>query len=280
MRYHFDLRTSLATLIGAALFVTAALLGGGCASKEQAKVDSPWAIEIRRAHNALASTNRDEADRFFLAALQLAQEEHDQRHLSATLGGLALLRYSQGRLPEAEAFCSRQIDIDRDLMRTNKVAFAEELARFAELEETLKKYTKAEQLYGQAQELTVSVRGTSSPMAGVYLAKRAHLYVLLGKKEQAEQFYKRSLNFLDDSQFDLSFEDNLLDKQHRIVDELARIRAEYAQFCEQEGRLQEAARILERAISSLETIHGKGCPQATPMFESLDRIQKQLKTEK
>jgi hypothetical protein len=271
-----ELRAGRAVLNCLALICAAsAFLWTGCASEKQ-KPESPWDIEMKHAQDALGRNDRAEANRFLLASLRLAEEEKDDQHLSASLGNLALLRYSEAKYPEAEQFCSRQLEIDRERLGTNNMTLADELARFAELEEMLKKYARAEDLYSQAQQVVVDIRGPSTPLAGIYLAKRAHLLSLQGKKTQAQQFYKRAVNFLDDSQFDLSLENNLLGKQRHIVDELARIRSEYAEFCEQDGRLEEAALVLERAIHSLELIHGKGCAQATEMFESLDRIQKQL----
>ncbi len=252
------------------------LLWAGCASDASKKTaDKVWNSAMQSAQEALTRSDREEAERFFLAAIHRAEQTGDNQHLSASLGSFALLRYSQGKYPEVEQLCSRQIAVDEKRLGTNSMVFADELVRFAELEEMLKKYERAEELYRRAQEVTVAKRGSSSPLAGVYLAKRAHLYMLQGRKKEAQIFYGRSLNFLDDAQFNLSFEDDILSKRRHLIEEIAKIQNEYALICEQEGRIEQAEDILNRAIASLEAIHGQGCPQAASMFESLARVQKQ-----
>jgi len=252
------------------------LLWGGCSSDTPKKTpDKVWSSAMQNAQDALTRSDRHEAERFFLSAIQRAEQTGDDQHLSASLGGFALLRYSQGKYTEAEQLCARQITVDEKRLGTNSMVFADELARFAELEEMLKKYERAEELYRQAQAVTVANRGSSSPLAGIYLAKRAHLYMLQGKKNEARLFYNRSLNFLDDAQFNLSFEDDILAKRRRLIEEIAKIQNEYALICEQEGRIEQAEDLFNRAIASLESIHGQGCAQAAPLFENLARVQKQ-----
>lgn len=272
--HHTNVAGNPAKWLAGICSLTILLLIAGCASEKAP--EQHWSKDIKRAQEALDRNDRNEAERIYLAAIRESEQSGDDEELSVAIGRLSLLRYSQGNFTEVENLCARQIAIDEKRVGTNQMVLVDEYVRYAELEEKLKKYDRAEELYRQAQQVVVNVRGSSSPLAGVYLGRRAHLYLLQGKKSEAQLFYSRSLNFLDDAQFNLSFEEDLLAKRRRLVEETARIRGEFAALCEQDGHLEQAEDQLNRAIAGLESLHGKGCPQATSLFESLTRVQQAL----
>ncbi len=210
----------------------------------------------------------------FVAALGEAEKfgVQDPR-LSSTLGKLADAHFALRKYPQTEAVCRRQIAIDMGRLGSTNVAVAFELIKLAQAEESLKKYPDAERHFLRAQEIVAKTRGASSPLIGIYLSKRANLLLLQGKQDEAEALYARALNFVEDTQFDLSFVEGASGEQNFLIGETVRIRNEYAALCEQRGKLVDAEKLLARAVTSLEQLSNTNSVQLPPVLNNLARIQ-------
>lgn len=270
---HFFLR-----MTGAALLCATALLLAGCHTSKKPS-DPVWDKAIQAGRDAQAKGDRPGAETAFRSAAARAEQTGSREELSASLGALAELAYSQGKLAESAELCRRQIDVDAALLSTNEMPLAQEYSRLGELELRLTNYARALDAFEHAQSITADQSGAHSPLIGFYMARRARTYALQHKNDMAEYYFSRSLVFLEDARNELNFDDHAVGQRRPLADQIAQIRGDFAQYYEELGQLTQAEDCLSRAIVVLESEYGKGCSQTAPLIESLLRVRAKLPKE-
>ncbi len=188
----------------------------------------------RRALSHYAGREYGQAEAAFIRTLALRENKYGPNHytLTGTLEHLGDLYRRQGRFGEAEAAYQRRIGIELRLgARTNSVALA--LRSLASLHQLRGRYADAEQLYRAALIITEENWGATSTGAALASLDLAGVYEAAGQFAAAEPLYLRAAR--------------IYDNVNASPEKLKEIYGKVAAFYKKQGRLEEAARIAERA---------------------------------
>lgn len=250
------------------LLLTVALLAG-CVTSGRTKA---WDADIQRGDDAMGRHDFKTARDAYSAAVDKAGhfKSKDPR-LAQSLSKLASVSFADRQYLDAKTLCERVIALEEKRLGGTNVSMADNYVRLAEVDETMKLYQEADRLYQKASELVESDSGVSTPVIGVYMARRAHLYSNMEQYELAYSLYDRAIKFIEDAQFNLSFSQQLADERSMFLLESARARNEFGLLCLKLGRCAEAEKLFVRAIDTLEAKFSKSSPVLAPVTLNLGR---------
>jgi len=198
----------------------------------------PLATTLNNLGEVLRSNGQiDDSLPFFKEALELRQrilpEAHP--HVAQSLTNLAYVHLLQHRLDQAQALFDKSLQIRRQVLSKDHPHIASTLSCLTRIAWHQKKFAEAHQYIQEAIDILSQVYGTDHPQYACALIKCARVLVDDGHKAQAELQLLKAKQSLEKS----------VGSNHRFYGELLHALGEFRQ---NEGKLQEAFPMLERAL--------------------------------
>lgn len=198
--------------------------------------------------NALGQYQYEEAEQYFLQAREIWEQTLGPDHLdlALTLNGLGSIDIWRGRYEQAEATLQRAVTIIEQSAGPEYYALAHPLSNRAKIYHHRGNDEQAEALLLRGLDiLKQSVGPESIQMTGL-LDQLAQLYVLQGKYQQAEETYRQA--------------HAIWQQRDEQPTAFAESLADFARFCEEQERFDEAFVSYQQSLALQERLLGADHP--------------------
>jgi tetratricopeptide (TPR) repeat protein len=218
------------------------------------------AVSVNNLASVLGKLGRNaEAEEMFRRSLVIAETAHGPVHPSVAraLNNLYGSLRAQDRGEEAEAYLARAIEVwDQCLPESRELAVS--LSNLAVLQRARGEVEEAESTLLRVLGVTQRLVGPDHPDLATPLNNLADLYVADGRDQQAEELFLRAVRLRDQAGY-------------RPAPEML---SNLAVIARRQGRLDEAAGWMERAIGEVEADLGPGNLRLVPLLWQMAGIQR------
>lgn len=251
------------------LFFTASALGLLALASVSKSQDVVWQQAYDSAKRAFAEHRYSDADKAYQTALVQAENfEPGDPRLSATLFGLGVDYYIEGRYEEAEPLLLRVVEL-READATPDTDLVKALSQLGELYRATSHLTKAESLYRKA--LTIS---RDLPSADSVTTAAIYLDLGLLYTEQAEAAYVQAISSFQNAEgterIGLGFSNV----------NLAKIYEAQNRFAEAEQRYRQAIAVFEQASGPNSSNVATALDDYARLLKKMDRMAEASKVKK
>lgn len=124
----------------------------------------------------------------YLTAAKFKYEMHSltrEPNYFRSIAALGMLYNTQGRYTQAEEYTRKALELRKEQMGDNSLAYASSLNNLAVLEYDLGRYNEAEKLIEEAAEITAEGKGKESMAYAIHLNNKAIFYNAIGRYDHA-----------------------------------------------------------------------------------------------
>ncbi len=165
-----------------------------------------WEISYKKAHSEFMVGNIDASEAAFIESFRLADKlGTNDVHYGQTLEELAKFYTRLQRYPEAEAYLSRLVDVQRGVFGAESIEAAVPSVNLIERQTHTGHTREAEELYEKTFPIIEKRYGASHALVGVLLEARGRMYLLQKNYAEAEIAYTKAFAILDKSETSIDY---------------------------------------------------------------------------